>query len=88
MIQQATDVLTTNQLKELLNKVQKQGEQIIITHAGKPIAALIDYTLFEKIGRNETRFQQLSDELEQAFTNEQNIEILVNEAICAGRING
>ncbi len=53
MIREAADLTMMSQFEELLNSVQKQGDQIVITHAGKPVAALIDFTLFEKINRNE-----------------------------------
>lgn len=40
-----------NNLDELLNEVRYRGDRIVITKAGKPIAALVDYRLFERIRR-------------------------------------
>ena len=69
-------------LGELLKKVQYQHEQFIITDAGKPVAALVDMILFEKIRLNEQAFQSMSDEIAQAFggISEDDINVLLSEA--------
>lgn len=51
MIQETPAVAAQRNFGELLNKVQYQHEQFIITDAGKPVAALVDMLLFEKIAQ-------------------------------------
>jgi prevent-host-death family protein len=51
MIQETPAVTAQRDFSQLLNKVQYQHEQFIITDAGKPVAALVDMLLFEKIAR-------------------------------------
>ncbi len=51
MIQETPAMTAQRDFSQLLNKVQYQHEQFIITDAGKPIAALVDMVLFEKIAR-------------------------------------
>jgi prevent-host-death family protein len=82
MIQETSAVTAQHNLGELLNKVQYQHEQFIITHAGKPVAALVDMILFEKIRRNEQAFQSMSDEIARAFVgcSESDIDALLSEA--------
>ena len=75
MIQEASAMTVQHNLGELLNKVQYQHEQFIITHAGKPVAALVDMILFEKIRQNEQAFQAMSDEIAQAFMDSSEADI-------------
>lgn len=56
-----------NNLGELLNEVQYRGDRIVITKAGKPIAALVDYRLFERIRLMDREFETLTDELAKAY---------------------
>ena len=51
MIQETPALTAQRDFSQLLNKVQYQHEQFIITDAGKPVAALVDMVLFEKIAR-------------------------------------
>ena len=82
MIRETSATTVQHNLRELLNKVQFQHEQFIITDAGKPVAALVDMMLFEKIRQNEQAFQSMSDEIAQAFaeSREDEIDALINEA--------
>jgi prevent-host-death family protein len=48
MIQETPAVAAQRNFGELLNKVQYQHEQFIITDAGKPVAVLVDMLQFEK----------------------------------------
>ncbi len=56
MIRETSAMTVQQNLSELLNEVQYQHEQIIITHAVKPVAALVDMLLFEKFRQNEQAF--------------------------------
>jgi len=82
MIQETSATTAQNNLSELLNKVQFQHEQFIITDAGKPVAALVDMMIFERIRQNEQAFQSMSDEIAQAFaeSSEDEIDALISEA--------
>ena len=82
MIQETSATTVQHNLSELLNKVQFQHEQFIITDAGKPVAALVDMMIFEKIRQNEQAFLSMSDEIAQAFaeTSEDEIDVLISEA--------
>ena len=42
MIQETPALTAQRDFSQLLNKVQYQHEQFIITDAGKPVAALVD----------------------------------------------
>lgn len=72
-------------LGELINKVQYRHDSILITKADKPVAAIIDIELFEKIRRMKLEFEQLSAKIAQSY---QNVDIdiaekEINEAIDA-----
>jgi prevent-host-death family protein len=81
MIRETSAMTVQQNLNELLNEVQYQHEQII-THAGKPVAALFDMMLFEKFRQNEQAFQSMSNEIAQAFadSSEEDIDALLSEA--------
>jgi len=53
----------------MLNQVQFRKDSIVITKDGRPVAALIDAKLFERIRQMQERFDALSARLEEAFAN-------------------
>ena len=67
MIQKATAMSVRQNLGELLNGVQYRHDSVLITKAGKPVAALVDIELFEKIRIMREQFERLSIELAQAY---------------------
>lgn len=67
MIKKSAAMEVRNNLGELLNEVQYRGDRIVITKAGKPIAALVDYRLFERIRLMDREFERLTDELSKAY---------------------
>lgn len=67
MIQKATAMSVRQNLGELLNGVQYRHDSVLITKAGKPVAALVDIELFEKIRAMRAQFELLSAELAQAY---------------------
>ena len=87
MIQKATAMNVRHNLGELLNGVQYRHDSILITKSGKPVAALVDMALFNKIRRMKKVFNRLSDELEQSYEgiDEASIEQDIAEAIKAVR---
>ena len=67
MIHEATAMVVRKNLGELLNGVQYRHDSVVITKAGKPIAALVDMEFFEKIRQMKNHFERLSTELAQAY---------------------
>ncbi len=70
-------------LGDLLSQVQHRKEKVIITEAGKPVAALVDIALFERIRRLDQVFEKMREELAGAFAGlpEKQVEALVDEAV-------
>lgn len=56
-----------NNLGELLNEVQYRQERIVITRASKPVAALVDMPMFERIRLMDNEFMLLTDQLARAY---------------------
>lgn len=83
MIHKATAMSVRQNLGELLNGVQYRHDSVLITKAGKPVAALVDIELFEKIRTMREQFERLSAELTQAY---QGIDKEVAEAEIAEAI--
>lgn len=87
MIREATAMKVRQNLGELLNEVQYRNGRVVITKAGKPVAAIVDIGLFERIRRLDEEFATLTREIADAFADvepEQGTE-LVDEAVAAAR---
>jgi prevent-host-death family protein len=54
-------------LGELLNQVQYRGDSIVVTKDGKPVAALVDYALYERFRRLRESFAALTEKLGQVY---------------------
>jgi prevent-host-death family protein len=67
MIRKSTAVAARQNLGDLLNQVQDRRDSVLITKYGKPVAALVDVDLFERIRRLREDFQQLTDALGQSY---------------------
>ncbi len=63
MIKEATAMTVRQNLGELLNGIQYGSDQVIITKGGKPVAAMVDTALFDKIRLLKREFNRLTDEL-------------------------
>jgi prevent-host-death family protein len=66
VITETTAVTLRQNLGDMLNRVQYRRDSIVITKDGKPVAALVDAALFERIRRMQDRFDALSDRLAKA----------------------
>jgi prevent-host-death family protein len=67
MIREATAMKVRQNLGELLNEVQYRRDSILITKGGKPVAALVDIDLFQKIRLLDGEFDRLTAELANAY---------------------
>ncbi len=67
MIKQTNAVAFRQNLGEMLNQVQYRRDSIVITKDGRPVAALIDAKLFERIRRMQERFDELSARMAAAY---------------------
>ena len=74
-------------LGDLLNEVRYRRGRIVITRAGKPVAALVDIETFERLRRSDEEFERLRGELSEAFAGqpEDEIRAMVDEAVHAAR---
>ena len=74
-------------LGDLLNEVRYRRGRIVITRAGKPVAALVDIQTFERLRRSDEEFERLREELSEAFAGqpEDEIRAMVDEAVHAAR---
>ena len=67
MITQTNAVTFRQNLGEMLNLVQYRHDSVVINKDGKPVAALVDAQLFERIRRMQGRFDALCQRIEQGF---------------------
>ena len=83
MIREAPAMMVRNQLGELLNEVQYRGDSVMITKSGKPIAALIDIELFQRLRRLDEKFISLRQQFSESFSelDENQVENLFDEAV-------
>jgi prevent-host-death family protein len=90
MIHEATAMKVRQNLGELLNEVQYRNGKILITKAGKPVAAIVDVALFERIRKLDEAFSKLTTELSEAFeaVAPEKGMALVDEAVKAARTKG
>jgi len=68
MITETSAFAFRQNLGEMLAIVQYRNDSVLIKKDGKPVAALIDAKLFERIRRMQERFDALCDRLEHAYT--------------------
>src|SRR4030067_1440393 len=67
MIREASAMKVRKNLGELLNEVQYRRDSVVVTKGGKPVAALVDIGLFEKIRLLEKEFDRLTTALAKAY---------------------
>ncbi len=87
-MQREAPAMTVRQnLGELINEVQYRHDRIVITKAGKPVAALIDMNLFERIRKMDEEFAAMADKISAAFADLPEAEgvALIDEAVRVAR---
>jgi prevent-host-death family protein len=67
MIRETSAVAARQNLGDLLNQVQYRNDAVLITKDGKPVAALVDVALFERIRRLRDEFTRLTDALGRTY---------------------
>ena len=67
MVNEVSAVNFRQNLGEMLNQVQYRKDAIIVTKDGKPVAALVDAELFERIRRMRDRFDELTAKIADDF---------------------
>ena len=67
MITETSAVNFRQNLGEMLSQVQHRRDSVIISKDGKPVAALVDARLFERIRRMQERFDALCRRMEAGF---------------------
>lgn len=67
MITETSAVSFRQNLGEMLNQVQYRHDSVVINKDGKPVAALVDARLFERIRRMQSRFDALCQRIEAGF---------------------
>jgi prevent-host-death family protein len=68
MITQTSAVTFRQNLGEMLNQVQYRHDSVVINKDGKPVAALVDARLFDRIRRMQGRFDALCQRIEGGFS--------------------
>jgi prevent-host-death family protein len=67
MKREASAMTVRQNLGELLNQVQYRGDSVVVTKDGKPVAALVDYPLYERIRRLRDTFDRLTEQLGHVY---------------------
>ncbi|MBA3593458.1 MAG: type II toxin-antitoxin system Phd/YefM family antitoxin [Pseudomonadota bacterium] len=84
MLREATAMNVRQNLGELLNGVQYRHDNVVITKAGKPVAALVDMATFERMRRkNDGEFERLWAQVAKGFEDlsEEEVEKLASQAL-------
>ncbi len=87
MITETSAVAFRQNLGEMLNQVQYRHDSVVINKDGKPVAALVDARLFERIRRLQGRFDVLCQRIEAGFSSVPEAEGLaeIATAVAEGR---
>lgn len=88
MQREATAMTVRQNLGELLNEVQYRHDSIVITKAGKPVAAMVDMDTYERMRRKDSgEFERLWAEFAKGFEDltEEQAQALADEAVAEVR---
>lgn len=88
MLREATAMNVRQNLGELLNGVQYRHDSIVITKAGKPVAALVDMATFERMRRKDDgKFERAWAQIAKGFEDlsEEEVEKLAAQALKEAR---
>lgn len=68
MIREISAMDARKNFGEILNEVKYRHDSVLIKKAGKPIAAIIDVDLFEKVKNMKLTFESLTHQLAHTYT--------------------
>jgi len=87
MITETSAVSFRQNLGEMLNQVQYRHDSVLINKDGKPVAALVDARLFERIRRMQSRFDALCQRIEAGYATVPEAEGMaeIDAAVAQGR---
>lgn len=88
MQREATAMTVRQNLGELLNEVQYKHDEIVITKAGKPVAAIIDMASYEQFRRkNSGEFERAWADFAKGFEDltQEQAETLARVAVAEAR---
>ena len=76
MLREATAMTVRQNLGELLSGVQYRHDSVVITKAGKPVAALVDMATFERMRRKKDgEFEKLWAKFAKGFEDMSEAEV-------------
>ncbi len=84
MLREATAMTVRQNLGELLNEVQYRHDEIVITKAGKPVAAMVDMATYQQIKRRKNgEFERLWADIAKGFADlsEQEVDAMVHAEV-------
>ena len=83
MLIEATAMKVRQNLGELINQVQYRHATIEITKSDKPVAALINIELFDRIRLMQKEFERLTSTIQESFkdADPKKTTSLINEAV-------
>ena len=88
MITDTNVAIFRRKLAEMLNRVHFCRDTIVIKKGGKPVAALVDARLFERIRRMRLRSDALAGRLARAYANVAEQEGLAEIDRIAAKVRG
>jgi prevent-host-death family protein len=90
MITETSAVSFRQNLGEMLSQVQYRHDSVVINKDGKPVAALVDARLFERIRRMQERFDRHCRRIESGFADVPQAEgiLEIESAVAADRASG
>jgi len=88
MITETSAVTFRQNLGEMLNQVQYRHDSVVINKDGKPVAALVDARLFQRIRRMQNRFDALCQRIEAGYADVPEVEGLaeIEAAVALERV--
>lgn len=83
MLIEATAMKVRQNFGELINQVQYRNASVEITKSSKPVAALINIELFDKIQFMKKEFERLTAKFQSSFKSDgiKESEALIDEAV-------
>ena len=87
MVRRTSSASAQKKLDELLDSVQRRQDTVVITSAGKPVAALVNMPLYEKMALMQADFEKSLAKLRRAYVgvDRRTARKEIDEAIRAAR---